>query len=334
MSDRRIYACLSRQHLDLMFTREAQERLAALGPLDGATDASVVEPPEGLGKDYDAVITSWSTGRDHPERFVGSRLGLLIHSTGSIRPVAPRMLLEQGVRVAQGGVSPMARAVAECAVGLTLMQLRHLHLYDRQLQASRDWGASRTPDHGLSIPGRQFGIISLSRVGWHYVDMIRGLGAKTIKAYDPYADPERARENGIELVGLDELFSVSDVVAVHAPTTDETRGMIGKEQLALLADDSVVINTARSAVIDTDALLAELTSGRLRAGLDVFDVEPLPEDSPFYGLPNVIVLPHVAGATVDDRYEQGNVVVAELERYFAGEPLQHEVTLEAYDHLA
>lgn len=334
MTERRIYACMSRHHLDLMFTPEAQRRLAALGTLDGANDESVVQPPAGLGNDYDAVITSWSTGRDHPEHFIGSRLGLLVHSTGSIRPVAPRMLLEQGVRVAQGGVSPMARAVAECAVGLTLMQLRHLHLYDRQLQSSRDWVASRNPDHGLSVPGRRFGIVSLSRVGWHYVDMIRGLGGTTIKAYDPYADPERAREQGVDLVGLDELFSGSDVVAVHAPTTDETRGMIGKEQLALLADDSILINTARSAVIDTEALLAELTSGRLRAGLDVFDVEPLPADSPFYGLPNVIILPHVAGATIDDRYEQGDVVVAELERFFAGEPLLHEVTLDAYDKLA
>lgn len=334
MTERRIFACMSRAHLDLMFTPEAQRRLAALGTLEGANDAAVVEPPPELGNDYDAVITSWSTGRDHPERFVGSRLGLLVHSTGSIRGIVPRTLLEQGVRVAQGGVSPMARAVAECATGLTLMLLRHLHLYDRQLQSSRDWVASRTPDHGLSVPGRKFGIVSLSRVGWHNVDMIKGLGATVIRAYDPYADPERAREQGVELVGLDELFSSSDVLVVHAPTTDETKGMIGKEQLALLADDSVLINTARSVVIETEALLAELTSGRLRAGLDVFDVEPLPADSPFYGLPNVIVLPHIAGATIDDRYDQGDVVVAELERFFAGEPLVHEVTLDAYDQLA
>lgn len=102
--------------------------------------------------------------------------------------------------------------------------------------------------------------------------------------------------------------------------------MIGAPELALLPDNAFLVNTARSWVIDMDALLAELQSGRIRAALDVYDREPLPADSPFRRLDNVILTPHIAGATAQARFRQGQTVVDELRRFFAGEPLRYEVT--------
>jgi phosphoglycerate dehydrogenase-like enzyme len=102
--------------------------------------------------------------------------------------------------------------------------------------------------------------------------------------------------------------------------------MLGVCELALLQDGAIFVNTARSRVIDMDALLAELQSGRFQAALDVFDQEPLPEDSPFRQLDNVILTPHVAGASIEARARQGEYMIEEMRRFLAGEPLKYQVT--------
>ena len=331
----RIYVAITRAEFDLLFTPPTQDALAALGEVvhapEGRHERAVL--PERLGEDYDIVVTSWATQPGSPERYLGGRLQLVVHAAASIRWLVPHWVLEQGVRACQAGAEPQAVPVAESALALTLVLLRHVHRFDRQLQASRDWRASRTPELGRDLAARRIGIVGLSRTGAQYLRMVQGLGVTDIRLYDPYVDATRARELGVELVSLDDLFATCDVVSLHAPVTYETRGMIGAEQLARLADDGVLINTARSALVDTDALVAEVTSGRINAGLDVFDTEPLPADSPFLGLSNVVVLPHVGAATIETRHGQGEGVVAELRRYLTGQPLQDEVTLDRYDRL-
>ena len=164
--------------------------------------------------------------------------------------------------------------------------------------------------------------------------MVKGLGVQQLLAHDPYADADRASEFGIQLVELDELCQRSEVLSIHAPSTPETHRFIGADQLGALPDNAVVINTARSWCIDEEALLAELRTGRLLAGLDVFDEEPLPSESPFYKLDNAFITPHVAGGTMDVRFRQGSAVVDELERFASGEKLLNEVSLKTYDQLA
>jgi phosphoglycerate dehydrogenase-like enzyme len=143
---------------------------------------------------------------------------------------------------------------------------------------------------------------------------------------DPYLDDARAAELGVKKVSLDELFANCAIVTVQAPPTDETCRMIGARHFAMLPDNAIFVNTARSHTIDYDALLAELQSGRIQAALDVFDQEPLPSDSPFLKLENVIVTPHVAGASTQARLRQGNAIVEEFERFLAGEPLRYAVS--------
>lgn len=331
----RVYVAITRTEFELLFTPAARQALADLAELVHAPEGpdERAELPERLGDDYDIVVTSWATSPLHPERFLGGRLRLIVHAAASIRWLVPRSVLEQGVRVCQAGAEPQAVPVAETALALALVLLRHVHTYDRQLRASRDWTASRTPELGRDLTSRRVGIIGLSRTGAQFLRMVQGHGVAGIRLYDPYVDEARAAELGVELVSLAELFACCDVVSIHAPVTDETRGMIDAEHLARLGDGAIVINTARSALIDTDALVAELATGRISAGLDVFDTEPLPADSPFYGLPNVVVLPHVGAATIETRHGQGNGVVAELQRHLTGQPLRDEVTLDRYDRL-
>jgi glyoxylate reductase len=124
---------------------------------------------------------------------------------------------------------------------------------------------------------------------------------------------------------LDELLSTSDVVSLHVPLTPETHGLISREQLALLQDGSTLINTARGAIVDEEALVDELVSGRISAGLDVFAAEPhVPER--LLDLPNVVLTPHIASATVETRAAMTRVLVDNVLAFLRGERLPNEVS--------
>jgi phosphoglycerate dehydrogenase-like enzyme len=146
--------------------------------------------------------------------------------------------------------------------------------------------------------------------------------------------PAQARELGVHNVELDELLKNSAVVSLQAPTIPETHHMIGRKQLALMRDGTILINTARSWLIDPAALLDELTRGSLIADLDVFDEEPLPPTSPLRSLPNVFLTPHIAGASTQTAHRQGKLVVEELSRFFSGQPLQYPVDLKMLKTMA
>ena len=116
------------------------------------------------------------------------------------------------------------------------------------------------------------------------------------------------------------------VVSVHLPVTEETHHIIGAHELGLLQDGAVIVNTARAWTMDQDALLSELSSGRIWAALDVFDPEPLPVDHPLRQLDNVFLTPHVAGLSRDSYHGLTAEMVGEIERAYAGEPLRYRVT--------
>ena len=126
---------------------------------------------------------------------------------------------------------------------------------------------------------------------------------------------------GVTRTSLDDLMTHSRVVALHAPVLPETRGMIGERELGLMPDGALLVNTARSSLVHRKKLLDELSSGRIDAALDVFDEEPLPADDPLRALPNVLLTPHEAGGTLEARRRAGEIVVAEVRRFLAGESL-------------
>lgn len=333
MERARIYAAVSAEEMDRLYDPQTQRGLADLGELVLAGGNGPVELPARLADEYDVLITSWSTAPFPPEELRGERLRLAVHSAGSVRTLFPREVLDD-LRLAQGGSDAMALPVAELALTLTLAVLRNLHTHDRGLQQTRDWEAAGHGMLGRGIAHQRIGVVGLSRTGRHYVRMVRGLGVTRVAAYDPYATAADAEELGVQLVGLEELCRGSDVLAVHAPATPQTRHLVDRRLLALLPDGAILVNTARSAVVDEAALTDELVAGRLRAGLDVFDEEPLPSTSPLFGLPNVLLTPHVAGGTVEARYAQGATVLREITGFLTDGTLRFEVTRDNYDRLA
>ncbi|QOR71147.1 hydroxyacid dehydrogenase [Ruania alkalisoli] len=330
----RIFVAITTDQFARLYDEQTQAKLHRLGEVVFGMEADgKVAVPADIGDSFDVLLTSWSTEPFDPAVLAGSRLRLAVHSAGSVRNLFPAECLGGQLRLAQGGADAMALPVAEMALTMTLAHLRNLVWHDRAFQRTRDWHEGGQGTLGQSIAAQHIGIVSLSRVGRHYASMVQGLGATSVRAYDPYCSTDDARQLGVELCDLEELCATSEVLSIHAPVTAKTAGMLGAEQLALLPDGAIVINTARAQVTDEEALLAEVKAGRLKVGLDVFTTEPLPSDSPFFGLDNAILTPHVAGGTVQARFAQGATVVSEVESFLREGTLRAEVTSENYDRL-
>ncbi len=283
---------------------------------------------------YEGIITCWGSPTITTEVLdAAPHLKVIAHSAGSVKGYIPREVLERGIKVSSASIA-MAPAVAEFSLLLTFLGLRPVHEFDRRMRfEGQSWVELDTFGPGQEISASQIGVVGAGMVGRIFIRLAKALGA-TVSVADPYLSDEAATELGVTRLPLDDLFATCPIVVIHAPTTPETHHMIGATQLALMPDHGYLVNTARSWVVDQDALLAELQTGRLRAALDVFDEEPLPIDHPFRALPNVILTPHIAGGTLQTRIRQGECAVRDIENGLLDRPLAHEVTLERYAILA
>ncbi|MDZ8160354.1 hydroxyacid dehydrogenase [Microbacterium aquimaris] len=319
---------LPHHHRGLFFDEERLARLDALGAVRTVEPDQAGRDPR---RDADVVVTGWASRRLPDRREPGDRLRLVAHTGGTIRFLVPRSLLFDGVTVTQTAAA-MAPAVAELCLVQTISLLRRLPTIDARMR-DREWSAAIAVPAGRSLRGTRVGVIGASRVGRAYIAAVRDLGADVV-VYDPFLTDSDARGLEVERVGLDDLLRSCTVVTVHAPVTETTRGMIDARRLAMIPDDGVLVNTARSALVDTPALVAELRAGRLSAALDVFDEEPLSQTDPLWELPNVLLTPHRGAATDRTYAEMGEMVVAEIERFHRGEPPLAAVCAETYDTIA
>ena len=207
-----------------------------------------------------------------------------------------------------------ADAVAELAVALLFAVTRGLVRADADVRAGqvyRDGSIPYQRFRAWEMAGRTAGLVGLGAVGRALRWRLEGLGM-TVVAHDPYNDEAK--------LSLEELLERSDVVSVHAPVTPDTTGMIGAAQFRVMKEGAVFINTARAQLHDTDALVDALRSGHLAgAGLDHFVGEHLPVDHPLAALPNVVLTPHIGGATWDTEARQSSMVADDMERLLSGQ---------------
>jgi phosphoglycerate dehydrogenase-like enzyme len=274
----------------------------------------------------DALMTTWHSPFLVANMFgADSRVRLIAHCGGEVKSRIEQQILER--IVVTNAAEPMAQPVAEMALTLILTLVRRIPEYTSEMRA----GVVRTNDsasEGETIRGRSVGLIGFGRIGQAFADLIRPFGASLFVA-DPYRPPETVTARDGVPVSLDELLRVCSVVVLAAALTPETRNLLDRRRLALMPDNSYLINVARGGLIDTNALLPELRSGRLTAALDVTDpFEPLPTEHELRKLPNVLLTPHIAAGGIEMRRAIGDIAVEEVCRFFRGEQPRNIVTPE------
>lgn len=215
------------------------------------------------------------------------------------------------------GTESLATAPAELTWALVLGLARHLV---PEATAVRDGGWQTTV--GRDLGGHTLGLLGLGRIGSQVAAVGRAFGMDVL-AWSRNLTPDRAGAAGARAVPLDELLAASDVVSVHLPLADGTRGLVGERELALMRPDALLVNTSRGPVVDERALLAALERGHLGGvGLDVFDEEPLPADHPLRTAPRTLLTPHLGYVTQDVYATFFRGVVEDVTAYLDGSPIR------------
>ncbi|MYD11764.1 MAG: hydroxyacid dehydrogenase [Chloroflexi bacterium] len=319
---------------DQLFAEAQQRRLRALGEItlqpytDNLDEAQLTRLIGGR----DIVITCWGTPRFSDAVLAAAdRLRLIAHSAGTIKRLLPPPVFAAGRRVTHAAEA-MAIPVAETTLLLILLCLRRFHKIDRAFK-DEGWAAARALGPGSELEGARVGIIGAGHTGRKVIQKLGALGA-VLWLYDPYVSEVQAATLGARKVDLETLLRECPLVSLHAPSTAETYRMLGAEQISWLQDGAIFINTARTHLIDEAALLAELQSGRISAALDVFENEPLPDESPYRQLDNVIITPHMAAVTEQAYRRQGQIITDEIDSFLSAGKLRYEVTRDMLDTMA
>lgn len=216
-----------------------------------------------------------------------------------------------------GGSGNGVYATVELAWGLILGLMRHI---PAETAAMRQ-GAWQTR-LGNALYGRTLGLVGLGRLGSRMALVAQAFGMKVI-AWSPNLTPERAAVGGAGFADKETLFSTADIVSLHLVLGPTTRGIVGAEDLARMQPHALLINTSRGPLVDKTALLDALAQGRIRgAGIDVYDIEPLPADDPIRALPNALTTPHL-GYSVQETFESFyRETVENLDAWLDGKPIR------------
>jgi phosphoglycerate dehydrogenase-like enzyme len=245
--------------------------------------------------------------------FTGERNGTLEASA----------LASRNIPIACTPGGPSKETTAELTWALILGASKRL-VEENKLISSGGWrdGLSVLP----LLAGERLGIMGLGSIGSRVAKVGAALGMEVV-AWSPRMTPERAAVEGAKSVSLDELLKTSKVISMHLVAGPGTKGLISAEQLASMRPDSILVNTSRAALINTPDLLKALASGRPgQAAIDVFDVEPLPVDSPLRNTPNLLVTPHL-GFVAEPIFETfANKITETLEAWLSGNPVPHPFT--------
>lgn len=312
---------------DRVWIEAFRAELAQIGELTILANGAAMEE-EALAarmRDCDVLLTAWgsapipvSVAEDPGD------LGYVCNVTGTLVQWVPLEIIDAGIPVTNWGNAPAGR-VAEGAFTLTLAALKGLRQRGDLIKA----GGWHPPEEGFYsgiMDGLNVGVYGYGYIGQRYVEMLRPFHP-VVRIFDPYVAEIPAWCERVE--SLDVLFAESELVAIHAGLTDETRGTVTAGLLAKLPDQGVLINTARGGIVDQDALFVELRNGRLRAGLDVLAPDSLPADHPARQWDNLILTAHDisryrprGGFPPQHLLAMHRICLDNLRRYVAGEPLR------------
>lgn len=290
-----------------------------------------LERDMGVLKDAEVVVSGWGMVR-MTEAFLRAapQLKAVFYGSGSIRSFVAEASWNRGVIVCSAWAAN-AIPVAEYALSQILLGLKRYWYYARESKRLRTYARVGGV---VGAYGGVVGIVSLGKIAQLVCEHLRRFDVKVI-AYDPFVGEKEARQLGVELCGLDEVFERGDVVSLHTPDLPETRGLITGKHLRSMKEYATFINTARGAVVREGEMIEALAErADLTAVLDVTCHEPTEPDSPLWDMANVIMTPHIAGSQGMECRRMGRYMVEEIARYVKGEPLKWRVTREMVGRMA
>ena len=272
----------------------------------------------------DVLITGWDAPRvDADILRAAPNLKLHLHTGGSVASYVSKEEYDRSVRVLSGN-DLFAQSVAEGCICYMLDALRRVDVYRQTL---REGGWFPQPHQTRGLIGKKVGLVSYGAIAAYLARLLRGFDVELFIASRTISDKE-LESLGAKRASIAEIFASCDIVSLHTALNDNTRGMITRELLHSIRDGALLVNTARAGLVDEQALYDELSTGRFTAVLDVYHTEPLPTDSPLRAMPNVLMMPHVAGPTTDLREEITLRLLKDVRAWQEGQPMRCEIPYE------
>ena len=333
---KRIAFAMATDQTRYVFDDALLDRLAQSCDLLSRTPVDDFASPaaQAMLRETDILVTGWGCPTISPELIASApNLRLIAHAAGTVKFLLDLTVFASGIRVTNA-VDANAVPVAEFALAAIIFANKRVFEFQGLYRRDPTRRLSRAlMDEPIGNYRRTVGIVGASRIGRRLIKLLAPLDYSVL-LYDPFVRRDDELRAQVELVELDQLFARSDVISLHAPSLPSTRAMVGRHQLGLMQNGACLINTARGALIDEAALIAELETGRISAVIDVTHPEIPPPGSPLYSLPNVFLTPHIAGAIGTERLRLGELIVDEIDRFVAGEPMLFEVEPALLERLA
>jgi phosphoglycerate dehydrogenase-like enzyme len=278
-----------------------------------ANQAEVIKALQGF-----AIIVGMRERTPFPRKVIEALpdLKLLITTGARNNSFDVKACSERGITVCGTGV--VGSPTTGIAFGLMLELTRRVGFENARLKAGAPWQVTI----GRDLEGLTLGILGLGKLGQRSATVGKAFGMKTI-AWSQNLTPEKAQAGGAELVTKEELFRSADVVTIHLILSDRSRGLVGAKELGLMKKTSYLVNTSRGPIVDEKALIATLQSKSIAgAGLDVFDVEPLPLDHPFRKMDNVVITPHLGYVSEQNYRKYFPDIVEDIRAWLDGKPVR------------
>ncbi|MGB8178065.1 MAG: D-2-hydroxyacid dehydrogenase family protein [Pseudolabrys sp.] len=278
-----------------------------------ANQAEVIKALQGF-----AIIVGMRERTPFPRKVIEALpdLKLLITTGARNNSFDVKACSERGITVCGTGV--VGSPTTGIAFGVMLELPRRVGFENARLTAGAPWQVTI----GRDLEGLTLGILGLGKLGQRSATVGKAFGMKTI-AWSQNLTPEKAQAGGAELVTKEDLFRSADVVTIHLILSDRSRGLVGAKELGLMKKTSYLVNTSRGPIVDEKALIATLQSKSIAgAGLDVFDVEPLPLDHPFRKMDNVVITPHLGYVSEQNYRKYFPDIVEDIRAWLDGKPVR------------
>ena len=330
---RKITVLVNKEFRERVFSDKYYERMRKSGELfvfdrDDFSDRQYVLD---FVKDSSIIVTSWDSPKiDNSIIELCPQLEAVIHGAGSVKPIVSTEFIEKKIRISNSAVA-IGEGVAETSLAMAISACKGFYQLNRDTHNGL-W------QENIKTTVKDFyditiGVISAGFVGRHMIKLLQNFHVDVL-VYDPFIKEEDAAKLGARKVDLEELMTLSDVVSVHAPAIPATENMINKDNLKLLKDGAIIINTARGTIINEKDLIEELKTKRIFACIDVTNPEPPLKDNELRTLDNVILTPHIAGTVTNGLKRVALHVCEEIERIIAGEKMRAEINLDDLSKIA